>query len=228
MSEPTPVYLELGSSRVFAVAMDWPGWARSGRTPDQALESLAAYGPRYAKAVASARAGFRAPSDASGLRVVSRVKGGSGTDFGVPGTTPPADEKEIDGAELKRQASLLRACWRAFDAAAAAAHGHSLRKGPRGGGRDLGKIVEHVLEAEAAYLSQLGNRVPKVEGPAATRMAGIRSTALEALEARARSEPLPDPNKVRKPWTPRYFVRRSAWHVLDHAWEIEDRVEDAT
>jgi hypothetical protein len=25
-------------------------------------------------------------------------------------------------------------------------------------------------------------------------------------------------------WTPRYFVRRAAWHMLDHAWEIEDRI----
>jgi hypothetical protein len=24
-------------------------------------------------------------------------------------------------------------------------------------------------------------------------------------------------------WTPRRFLRRAAWHVLDHAWEIEDR-----
>lgn len=26
-----------------------------------------------------------------------------------------------------------------------------------------------------------------------------------------------------KMWRPRYFVRRTAWHVLDHAWELEDR-----
>jgi hypothetical protein len=26
-----------------------------------------------------------------------------------------------------------------------------------------------------------------------------------------------------KRWLPRYFVRRVAWHALDHAWEIEDR-----
>ncbi len=25
-------------------------------------------------------------------------------------------------------------------------------------------------------------------------------------------------------WTPRYFVRRVAWHTLDHAWELEDRI----
>jgi hypothetical protein len=26
-----------------------------------------------------------------------------------------------------------------------------------------------------------------------------------------------------KRWSAPYFVRRAAWHVLDHAWEIEDR-----
>jgi hypothetical protein len=24
-------------------------------------------------------------------------------------------------------------------------------------------------------------------------------------------------------WPARYVIRRTAWHVLDHAWEIEDR-----
>jgi hypothetical protein len=26
-----------------------------------------------------------------------------------------------------------------------------------------------------------------------------------------------------KRWPPRYVARRMAWHLLDHAWEIEDR-----
>ena len=25
------------------------------------------------------------------------------------------------------------------------------------------------------------------------------------------------------PWSPAYAIRRIAWHVLDHAWEIEDK-----
>jgi hypothetical protein len=24
-------------------------------------------------------------------------------------------------------------------------------------------------------------------------------------------------------WAPRYLIRRTAWHVLDHAWELEDK-----
>jgi hypothetical protein len=34
--------------------------------------------------------------------------------------------------------------------------GKELRKGPRGGGRDPEKIMEHVLGAEASYFRQLG------------------------------------------------------------------------
>jgi hypothetical protein len=27
---------------------------------------------------------------------------------------------------------------------------------------------------------------------------------------------------------PRYAIRRIAWHVLDHAWEIEDKSDPAS
>jgi hypothetical protein len=36
-------------------------------------------------------------------------------------------------------------------------------------------------------------------------------------------KPVADPRQTKRPWSPRFFVRRSAWHALDHAWEIEDR-----
>jgi hypothetical protein len=54
-------------------------------------------------------------------------------------------------------------------------------------------------------------------------MAGVRATALETLTARGSGEPVPNPSTARTLWSIRYFVRRSAWHALDHAWEIEDR-----
>ena len=97
-------------------------------------------------------------------------------------------------------------------------------KGPRGGGRDLPKMQLHVLEAEEAYLAQLGSRHPRMsEATPADRLAVVRETALAALAARATGKPVADPRQSQRLWAPRYFVRRSAWHVLDHAWEIEDR-----
>ncbi|MGH2357508.1 MAG: hypothetical protein ACRDGJ_05785 [Candidatus Limnocylindria bacterium] len=225
MSGRIGVYLEIAGKRTFACAIAWPGWSRSGKTPDLALEALLASAPRYARVVrASGLGGFGAPGAVSDLEVVERLEGGSGTDFGVPSATPGADRERLSDVELARQAVLLEASWSAFDTGATAARGVELRKGPRGGGRDLDKIVEHVLEAERAYLTQLGSRAPMPdETGTAAQMTQIREWALDALARRARDEPLAEPNRVKRPWLPRYFVRRSAWHALDHAWEIEDR-----
>jgi hypothetical protein len=145
------------------------------------------------------------------------VQGGSGTDFGVP-SSPEADHDAIDAKELRRLIDILEASWAAFDAAAAAAKGKALRKGPRGGGRTLAKIVEHQLEAERAYLAKLGGTAPK--GASAD---AVRAAFLDALEARHRGD-LPDTGpRGGARFTAPEAVRRSAWHALDHAWEIEDR-----
>src|SRR5918996_2749022 len=161
VARPVPVYLEAGSKRVFAGAIEWPGWCRSGRTEDEALEALAAYGGRYRKIIGRRPIAFDVPQDVSALKVVERLKGGAGTDFGVPGEAPDADGRPISPKELQRQQELLKASWAAFDRAAKAAEGVELTKGPRGGGRDLAKMIGHVLEAEKAYLGMLGSRSPK-------------------------------------------------------------------
>ena len=98
-----------------------------------------------------------------------------------------------------------------------------LRKGPRGGGRDLDKIVDHVREAEEAYVHQAGAKRSVIEGGRGDATARRRAAVLEIVATKAGGKPLAEPNAVRKPWSTRYFVRRAAWHVLDHAWEIEDR-----
>src|SRR5204862_2837109 len=135
--KPFPVYLEVGKRRVFAGALDWPGWCRSGRDEETALESLLAYAPRYAAAVKKAARGFTLPEKASALDVVERLRGDATTDFGAPAVAPSSDRRPLDDAELERLTALLRACWAAFDASAKAAASAVLRKGPRGGGRDL-------------------------------------------------------------------------------------------
>jgi hypothetical protein len=222
------VYVESGPKKVFACAVDWPGWCRSAKTPDAALEALAAYGERYRAALESGL-GFVPPAGASALHVVERLKGDSGTDFGIPSAEAKADRRAVDDDELQRLSGILSAAWRTFDATAATAAGHELEKGPRGGGRDLDKIVEHVFEAEVAYARQLG--VPTRDAEARglkpdARMAAVRTLELDLLAVRARGGDPPENPRRRSPyWSPRYFVRRSAWHALDHAWEIEDRVD---
>ena len=220
---PLAVYLEIGAKRTFAGAVEWPGWCRSGRDEAEAIAALLAYAPRYAKIAKDA--GTALPA-AAAVEVVERLKGGPGTDFGVLSVALDADERPLKPAELERQSQLWTASWDAFDEAwrKATRAGVELRKGPRGGGRDLPKIQMHVLESEEAYLGQLGSRPPRMAGaPVDDRMAAVRAAALKTLAARARGEPIPDPRQTKRPWTPRYTVRRSAWHALDHAWEIEDR-----
>lgn len=219
-----PVYLEVTRKRTFAGAVEWPGWCRSGKTPDEALEALVGYADRYARAVAHARLGFQRPASVDDLEVVERLEGNATTEFGAPGVAPKADERPLKPAELKRQSRLLEASWRTFDAAwtKASRANLELRRGPRGGGRDLLKMEDHVMGAEEGYLAALGSRPPRGHA-SGQRMAAIRETALDALHARALNKPVADPRQTKRPWSPRFYVRRSAWHALDHAWEIEDR-----
>ncbi|HEX6141010.1 MAG TPA: hypothetical protein VF013_11205, partial [Candidatus Limnocylindria bacterium] len=149
------VAIETAAKRCFATAIDWPGWSRAGKSEDEARARLADYARRYARAVAGT--GHPLP-DRLTFRAVERVGGGAGTEFGVPSSALRDDTDALGDAELERLAAILAAAWSAFDEAARRAEGVELRRGPRGGGRDLPKIVNHVLEAEEAYLVQLGHR----------------------------------------------------------------------
>ncbi|HKS99518.1 MAG TPA: hypothetical protein VJT31_08320, partial [Rugosimonospora sp.] len=91
-----------------------------------------------------------------------------------------------------------------------------LRKGPRGGGRDRDRIVEHVLGAEPGYGRMLGLKFPAA--PDLVAAAESRELILAALRKPSDGSPM----RLRG-WPPRYAAHRIAWHALDHAWEIQDR-----
>ncbi len=151
-----PVYLETGSKRSMACALEWPGWSRGGASEEAALLALYTYGLRYAAAVEGAQAGFIIPSGAADFIIVERLKGDSSTDYGVPVKIPDWDLQPVTTPELERLESLLISIWHSFDRTVLAAQGKELRKGPRGGGRELEQIVQHVMESEAGYLANLG------------------------------------------------------------------------
>lgn len=219
-----PVYLEVGSKRVFAGALDWPGWSRSGRDEAAALSTLVAYGERYRAAVGDGAHDLTLPAHIWELEVKEQLQGNATTDFGAPAIAPAHDSQPLDETEAERLAGLLRACWATFDRVAASALGIPLAKGARGGGRELDAIARHVLEAEQAYLAALGGRYRPTSAPEVDAVAaGTRAAVHDTLMARARGDPLPPSRRTKPAWTPRYFVRRAAWHVLDHTWEIEDR-----
>jgi hypothetical protein len=220
------VYLEVGNKRTFAGARDWPGWCRSAREEEEALQALFDYRRRYASAIQSAQLGFEPPGDLSAFKVVERLVGDGTTDFGAPSQAPSSDFAPLEEAELQRLQAVLESLWRSFDATARTAEGKELRKGPRGGGRDLEGIVRHVQGAEIVYLSKLGGKLTPQEKLAGSQgdYEPTRRAILSALGEAGRGE-LPEAGpRGSRHWKPRYFVRRTAWHVLDHQWEIEDRL----
>jgi len=225
MAQPStaiPVALEVGKRRTFACAIDWPGWCRHGRDEASALQALISFGPRYAAAIGDGRHNLELPDSPSGLVVVERLSGNATTDFGAPGAILAADADAIHAEELEHHGALLRACWQAFGRAASAAQGKTLRKGPRGGGRDLEGIIQHVADANRAYLARLAWKAEPADGTEA-RLNQMTDENLRALAAAAVGDLPSSGPRGGKPWSPRYFVRRAAWHLLDHAWEIEDR-----
>ncbi|HEV2059944.1 MAG TPA: hypothetical protein VGR11_11355, partial [Solirubrobacteraceae bacterium] len=102
MAQTVQVYVEAGNRRVFAGAVEWPGWCRSGRDEDGAIEALAAYAPRYAAVVAATGLMFEPPDDAAAFSVVERIEGNATTDFGAPGRIMPIDHADVDSAEAER------------------------------------------------------------------------------------------------------------------------------
>jgi hypothetical protein len=220
---PIEVYVEATGKRAFAGAVDWPGWCRSGKDEEAALETLFGYGPRFARALNGSGVRFTAPGRPSTLTVVERMKGDATTDFGAPSIAPKADAAPTDRSWLTRNEKILRACWESFDRAAASVRGE-LRKGPRGGGREVDAIVGHVVGAEGGYLRMIAGKPPSfAEDDASAARDPVRAAVLDGLE-RAVVDGIPEKGpRGGARWSARYFVRRDTWHVLDHAWEIEDR-----
>ena len=212
------VLVEHGDKRFFATAIDCVGWSRSGKTRDEALERLVAYAERYQQSLGAAAAELAVPRSTADLDVAAEASGDLNIDFGVPHTVVDLDREPLTAEELKRQIRLLNASWQAFEKAAERAKGKELAAGPRGGGRDLAKIVDHVAEADRMYIGALGAKAPSSGDWQKTRAAFV-----DALEAKVRGE-LPERGpRGGERWPARYAIRRSAWHALDHAWEIEDR-----
>lgn len=214
------VYLETGEKKSFATAVDWIGLARSGKTPDDALAKLVEYVPRYLKSMAAAAAGLKAPASVRDPEIVARLAGNKTTDFGAPDAILPADREPLSQGDLDAAIKALQAAWDSFDAAARRATGKTLGpSGPRGGGRSLYKMTGHVREAQGGYTSAVGGK-----SKAGASWSDVRRDFIAALRARNAGE-LPDfgPRGGER-WPAMFAIRRSAWHALDHAWEIEDRL----
>jgi hypothetical protein len=218
---PIDIAEEHVAKRAFAWGVDWPGWCRSGKTVDLTIEALVRAAPRYAIVAATAGIPFPELGAIDDLATIDSVEGGATTDFGAPERTTPADERPTDATEADRLARLVEAAWTVLDEVVAVAPAE-LRKGPRGGGRDRDKVVEHVLMAEHAYARTMGLKLP---APNAADPSSVHP--LHAAIAAVLREPSDGSPIEGRKWNRRYAARRVAWHVLDHAWEIEDRTHPA-
>lgn len=218
MNDSIRVMLERGKKkRVVASAFDWPGWDRNTKLGGDALAVLDTYRPRFAKIAELAGYGdeFGRLGD---LEVVEQVDGIGMTDYyGVSGRAATAELDPMTDAEFERKLTLLRASWSTFDDIAARVS-VELRKGPRGGGREKERIIQHVNGAEIhEFAPKVGVKVPLETREDSKAMLTYRNTFADAIrDHHARSEPA-------RSWALQFLIRRCAWHMLDHAWELEDR-----
>lgn len=210
------VALEVGRKKTFASGLDWPGWSRAGKDTPDAIDELLSYRERYNEVVQLAGI-VPVSGDPLTTSVIDRVVGDSTTDFGAPGKLVDADRAPIGPDELARQASLLRGCWTYFDKVAAVVSSE-MRKGPRGGGRDRDAIIDHTLEAERTYGRKIGVRTPRMAIDDAGAIHSHRAAIVQALTELSSATEISE-----RGWPPRYAIRRMAWHVLDHAWEMQDK-----
>ncbi len=203
--------------RDVASAFDWPGWDRSARKGHDVLAVLATYRTRYAKV--AALAGFADEFAATGgFEVVDVLDGIGMTDYyGLSGRTAAPEHEPMTEADFERKVALLQACWTTFDQTAARVS-DELRKGPRGGGWEKERIVRHVNGAEIdEFAPKVGVKVPLGTRDDAKALRAYRRAFIEGIRERhARGEPA-------RSWTLQFLIRRCAWHMLDHAWELEDR-----
>lgn len=218
MTDTLRVMLEIGprNKKVAVVAPDWPGLERGAKTEEAAIARLQAYLPRYAPVANLAEMGTEFVPIAT-IDVVERYQGTGSTDFwGISFAFSDIDRQVVSSAALERELTLLQACWAFFDEVRSRVSAE-MQRGPRGGGRDRDRIVQHTLGAEQDWAAKLGLRTPDGvkltdEGLRAHRDAYC--TAIRALHAQS---------KLARTWPLRYLIRHTAFHTLDHAWEMEDK-----
>lgn len=197
--------------------MDWPGLDRWGTSEDDALDKLSSYVPRYTGVAERAGKGS-AYARARDIEVVERVPGSSSTDFWGIAHVPSQIEREVlSPADLERRLDLLRACWACFDDVAARVS-DKLRPGSRSGGRNRDSIIRHTYGTEPANWSRkVGVRT---ELDVVLTPGGLETHRQEFLDAIRTYNAEGRPART---WPIQFLVRRTAHHVMDHAWEMENR-----
>jgi hypothetical protein len=220
---PIRMVVERGpkGKKAVAYAVDWPGWSRGAKTPEVAVEALLAYHERYRSVLrAGKRARLREFDAAGDLELVEDRVGTGSTDFWGISFSPSAVELDdpMDAADLERKIELVQTCWSFFDGVAERVS-PELRRGPRGGGRDRHTIVRHTIRTESEdFAKRVGIRIPEEAALSPEGLRTHRETYVERMRAYNAGD-----GKRMKNWTLPFLLRHTAFHVLDHAWEMEDK-----
>jgi hypothetical protein len=158
--------------------------------------------------------------DAGPLEVVEDRVGTGSVDFWGISYSPSSFERgPMETEELERKIALLRACWAFFDGVAARVS-PEMRKGPRGGGRDRDRIIRHTIRVESEeFAKQLGLRIPEEGALSPEGLVRHRESYIAAMRAYNAGES----KRPMRSWTLPFLIRHSAYHTLDHAWEMEDK-----
>jgi hypothetical protein len=222
MTNELRVTLETGpkGKQVVAVAPDWPGLERGAKTEEAAIERLQAYLSRYAPVakLAGMDAEFAAiASRPATVDVIERYPGTGSTDFwGISFAFSDNDGQAMSSEALERDLKLMQACWAFFDTTRARVSAE-MQKGPRGGGRDRDRIVQHTLNVEQDWATKLGLSSPEGALLTGDGLRAHRAAYLDAIRTfHAQDKPA-------RNWPLRYLIRHTAFHTLDHAWEMEDK-----
>ena len=220
MTNKLRVLLEVGPKgrRVVANATDWPGLDRCGKTEDDALDRLSSYRPRYAAVAEGAGVGDEFQRQRT-VDMIERYAGSGSTDYWGIAHVPSETERQVlSGPDLERRLALLEACWAYFDDVAAGVSA-DLRPGPRGGGWTRDELIRHVLVNEAQqFTRKVEVRTPRDVILTPDGRAPPRRATLDAIRAyNAEGKP------AGRTWSIQFLIRRIAHHVMDHAWEMEDR-----
>ena len=218
MAKHTRVTLEIGpkGKKVVAVAPDWPGLERGAKSVEDAVERLRSYVPRYAQIamLAEMDAEF---STINNFDVVEQYPGIGGTDFwGISFTFSSIDKQGMSGDELERELALMQACWAFFDDVRRRVSAE-MQKGPRGGGRDRDRIVHHIFANEQDWAKGLGVHTPDGAMLTGEGLKAHRDAYCHAIRD------YHSQGKLAGKWPLRYLIRHTAFHTLDHAWEMEDK-----
>ena len=218
---PVRTVIERGpkGKRSVAFSLDWPGWNRGAKSPELALETLESYRERYAP-VADLAGMAREFAAAGPLEVVEDRVGPGSVDFwGISFSASSTEHGPMGEAEFERAIALLRASWKYFDGVAARVS-PEMRKGPRGGGRDRDRIIRHVIRNESEeFAKQVGLRIPEEGALTPDGLRQHRATYVEAMRAYNAGEV----ERRMRSWSLPFLIRHSAFHTLDHAWEMEDK-----